>query len=244
MSLESPPPVQIVRLQLPQARPLWSYLILAVHVLIFIAGQLVGHNLVLALGAKINEAIVAGEVWRLATAMFLHVDLIHLAFNGYALFNFGPLVERNYGRLRFLIAYGLAGLAGSAFSFLLSPRPSVGASGAIFGLIGVVGAFYFLYRRQLVAGQSRLLNIVGIAFYNLLYGVVTPAIDNWAHIGGLLAGLALGWALAPLYRVRQSDPWMPPRLEDQSSFQRQAFGVVLVSAVIALVILGGMLRWR
>ncbi len=244
MSLESPPPVQIVRLQLPQTRPLWSYVILAVNVLIFIAGQLIGHNLVLALGAKINGAIVAGEVWRLVTAMFLHVDLVHLAFNSYALFSFGTLVERNYGRQRFLIAYVLAGLGGSALSFLLSPRPSVGASGAIFGLIGVLGAYYFIYRRQLVAGPSRLLNIVGIVFYNLLYGLITPAIGNWAHIGGLLAGLALGWALAPRYQLRQPDPWFPPRLEDQSSAQRQLSGIALVSMAIALVVLGGMLRWR
>lgn len=243
MSLETPPPVQIVRLRLPQARPLWSYVILAVNVLVFVAGQLIGHNLVLVLGAKINQAIVAGEFWRLATAMFLHVDLLHLAFNSYALYSFGTQVERSYGRRRFLIAYALSGLGGSALSFLLSPRPSVGASGAIFGLVGVLGAYYFIYRRQLAGGPSRLLNIIVIVFYNVLYGLTTPAIDNWAHIGGLLTGLALGWALAPLYRLRQPDPWFPPRLEDQSSVQRQLLGVVVVSIAIALVVLGGLLRW-
>lgn len=243
MSLETPPPVQVMRLRLPQSRPLWSYVILAANVLIFIIGQLVGHNLVLALGAKINQAIVAGEFWRLATAMFLHVDLVHLAFNSYALFSFGTQVEQSYGRRRFLVAYALSGLGGSALSFLLSPRPSVGASGAIFGLIGVLGAYYFIYRRQLTGGPSRLLNIMVIVFYNVLYGLSTPAIDNWAHIGGLLTGLALGWSLAPLYRLRQPDPWLPPRLEDESSAPRQLLGVVVVSITIVLIVLGGMLRW-
>jgi len=233
----------VVRLQVPQAVPLWAYVILVLNLLVFVVSWMLEPRLVLALGAKVNEAIVAGEMWRLVTAIFLHVDLLHIAFNSYALLIFGPQVERPYGRARFLVMYFLTGLAGSALSFLLSPRPSVGASGAIFGLIGVLGAYLYRYREQLLAGRSRLTGIVGIVAYNLLYGFIVPVVDNWAHIGGLLAGLVLGWFMAPRYQMVQPDPLRPPQLADRSSPRLWLQGLALVGLGIALAVAGGMVRW-
>jgi rhomboid protease GluP len=195
------------------------------------------------MGAKINQAIVAGEVWRLGTSIFLHVDLLHIAFNSYALLAFGPRVERPYGWLRFPLIYFLSGLAGSALSFLFSPSPSVGASGAIFGLIGVVGTYLYRYRDRIAAGRARLANVLGVIGYNLLYGFMVPAVDNWAHIGGLLAGLALGWFLAPRYEVAQPDLLGPPQVVDRRSPIRWLTGIALVALAIGLTLLGGFVRW-
>ncbi|MBN1954193.1 MAG: rhomboid family intramembrane serine protease [Anaerolineae bacterium] len=237
------PAAPIVQLQIPQAIPFWTYVLLGLNLLIFAGSWLLGPELILALGAKVNEAIIAGEVWRLATAMFLHVDLLHIAFNSYALFSFGQHVERPYGRFCFLSMYVLSGLAGSAFSFLCSSRPSVGASGAIFGLIGVLGAYLYRYRDRLAAGRSRLSNVIGIVIYNLLYGFVMPAVDNWAHIGGLLAGLVLGWFLAPVYQIRQRGPLGSPQLVNDRSPWQWLVGTALVSVGIAIVLALGFLRW-
>lgn len=237
------PPPPMIQLRIPQAKPLWSYALLAVNVLVFAASLLLGQEIILWLGAKNNQAIVAGEVWRLVTAMFLHVDVLHILFNSYALLIFGVQVERLYGRPRFLLTYFLGGLAGSAFSFLLSARDSVGASGAIFGLIGVMGAYLFRHRKQLSGAQARLTNILFIAGYNLFYGFVAPRVDNWAHIGGLLAGLALGWFLSPNYEIVQLDPATPPRVVDRNAPAQWLPGTALVTLGIFLVLLGGFLRW-
>ncbi len=238
----APPPL-LVRVRVPQFRPLWTYVILALNIVIFIASFVVGQNLILAYGAKINEAIVAGEFWRLVTAMFLHVDWMHIGFNSYALLIFGLQVERFYGQPRFLLLYFLGGLGGSALSFLLSPSPSVGASGAIFALIGVLGGYYFRYRNQSTAGRSRLGNILFVVFYNLTYGFVVPGIDNWAHIGGLLVGLTLGWLLAPNYQIDPLGPYNSPQVRDQNTPQRWLLASALVSLAIGLVIALGMIRW-
>lgn len=236
----SPPAMQV---RIPHTAPLWTYILLVVNVLAFLASLLINSEFVLALGAKVNSAIVNGEFWRLATAMFLHVDFLHIAFNGYALFIFGPQVERTYGRTRFLILYLLSGLGGSALSFLMHPSPSVGASGAIFGLIGVLGAYLYRYRDRLATGRSRLTNIIGVILYNLLYGFLIPFVDNWGHIGGLIAGLVLGWTLAPRYEIVNTSPSEPPRLIDRSPVGQWLWGIVGVSLGIVLVVWGGLLRW-
>ena len=248
MSYEAPPsiaypPPTAIHLRIPQSRPLWTYVILALNSLVFAASFLVGQGALLWWGAKDNQAIVAGQVWRLVTAMFLHVDLLHIAFNSYALVIFGTQVEQLYGRSRFLTMYFLSGLAGSAFSFLFSPRDSVGASGAIFGLIGITGIYLYRYRKQLAGGRNRLMNILSVAAYNLIYGFIVPGIDNWAHIGGLLSGLVLGWFLAPIYEMTPLTPLLSAQIVRRDSATGCLTGTALVSLGIFLVLLGGFLRW-
>ena len=154
------------------------------------------------LGAKANDLILQGDYWRLITAMFLHAGLLHIAFNGYALLIFGQQVERFYGWARFLAIYFVAGLAGSIASFAFSRADSVGASGAIFGVLGALGAFFWIHRRLLGAmARTQLWNALAIAGLNLVLGVSqSGAIDNLAHAGGLLGGLVTGLLLAPRYR--------------------------------------------
>lgn len=230
-------------LRVPRYPPRWTYGILAANGLVFLLSLAVGRNLALAVGAKINQAIVMGEWWRLLTAIFLHADFLHIAFNSYALFVFGTRLESIYGPGRFLALYLLAGISGSALSFALSPRASVGASGAIFGLIGGLAAYYYRYRKQLNTGSGPLANLITVALYNLFYGIVVPGIDNWGHLGGLIAGTVLGWFFVPEYRVVLLPEPHPLALVDARRAARGWMGVALVGIGIAVACLVGVLRW-
>ncbi len=143
-----------------------------------------------ALGAR-DYHVIHGEWWRLVTAVFLHGNLIHLLFNSLVLFDVGPAVEEMYGAARFLVLYVLAGIGGSLASFIWHPYViMVGASGALFGLIGVMIAYGYRHRTAL-AEQVKTM-YVRWAIYGLAFGFIVPGIDNAAHIGGLLAGMAYG----------------------------------------------------
>ena len=163
----------------------------------------------LAWGANYGRLSASGEWWRLATAMFLHVGVIHLLMNMWVLWDAGPLVERMLGHVAFASAYLLAGLAGSCASALWSPdRPSAGASGAIFGIFGVLGAFLLRQRHALPPGALTRLTRSSLFFvgYNVIYGLTNPSIDMAAHLGGLAGGFVVGLplvhALTPEARAR------------------------------------------
>ena len=155
--------------------------------------------------------------WRLFTAMFLHIGVLHIGFNMWALAWLGAQAEQLYGRFRFLLIYLLAGLAGSVASMAVLPgldHVSAGASGAIFGIIGVLLAYYFRYRTQLGAvGRSQLYNMAIIAALNLFLSAQVQNVDDWAHLGGLLGGTILGLLLAPAYQMVM-DSEHRPRLVD------------------------------
>ena len=140
-----------------------------------------------AYGARINQLIRAGEVWRFLTPVLLHASIPHILFNMYALVVIGVGLERYFGHGRFLLLYILTGFTGNVLSFLLSSGYSVGASTAIFGLLGAEGVF--LYQNRQIFGenaQRALMNILLIAGINLFIGGVSQGIDNWGHVGGLL----------------------------------------------------------
>lgn len=155
----------------------------------------------LNLGAKVNELIVQGEVWRLVTPIFLHVSIPHILFNLYAIYIFGPNLEFSYGRMRFLLLYMVGGIAGNVASFYFSPYVSAGASTAIFGMVAAQGVLVFR-NRKFFGRQARpiLNNILLIVVINLVFGATVGGIDNWGHIGGLVGGLAFAWFAGPLYK--------------------------------------------
>jgi rhomboid protease GluP len=191
---------------LPLHRPVVTWILLAAILVVFgletLAGGSTNTEVLVRLGAKVTPLIVAGEYWRLFTAMFLHIGVFHLFFNSYALFAIGTELERVFGPLRFTLVYVLSGLAGSLASYAFSYTLSAGASGAIFGVIGALAAFFLLHRERLGAwGRARLGNIAFLIALNLFLGFTRPGIDNLGHIGGLVGGLRLGWALAPRYRL-------------------------------------------
>lgn len=213
----STPQTVAVRLPASQVRAAW--ILLAMNVVLFGITQIMStlpitqncfglssYSCALRiLGWKENALIAQGQYWRLLTAMFLHGNLIHILFNGYALYILGPEAERIYGTLRFLALYFLAGLAGSVASYAFSPAPSVGASGAIFGLVGGLAAFYYVTRDVLGDyGRNQLRGMIAIVIINLLIGFGgSGVIDNNAHIGGLLGGGLVGLSLAPRYAINR-----------------------------------------
>jgi rhomboid protease GluP len=188
-----------------------TYTLLAITILVFILQQASvfltgGVDLVANLGLKVNELILDGQLWRLITPMFLHGSLLHIGFNMYALLIFGPGLERFYGHGRFLLLYFLAGFAGNVVSFMFSEAPSLGSSTAIFGLLGAEGVF--LYRNQQIFGgtaRRALSNIIMIAIINLAIGL-SPGIDNWGHLGGLIGGTIFAWLAGPVLRVEGTYP--------------------------------------
>lgn len=151
-------------------------------------------------GAKYGFLIAAGEWWRFVTPIFLHGGLIHLAFNTWVLFDLGPAVESLYGSQKFMVLYVLSGIASFVASFLWRPNAiSIGASGAIFGLIGAMIAYG--YRQRQSTGDSVKNMFVRWAMYGLLYGFLIPGVDNAAHLGGLAAGVAFGWFVSDMPSV-------------------------------------------
>ncbi|NJN81120.1 MAG: rhomboid family intramembrane serine protease [Caldilineaceae bacterium] len=151
-------------------------------------------------GAKVNPLVASGETWRLFTAMFIHIGVIHLLFNLYALNALGPMVEGYYGHLRFTAIYLVGGLFGSLASYAFSPVPSAGASGAIFGLAGAILVYFLRYRENFGArGRAILQNMLVVIGINLVLGLSLPGIDNWGHMGGLVGGALVAWGVTPRY---------------------------------------------
>jgi rhomboid protease GluP len=193
-------------------------------------------DLLLMWGAKDNIAIAAGDqYYRFFTMMFLHGGLLHLLFNTIALTSFGSEIERIAGTQRFLGIYFVGGLMGGVASYIFSPNPAVGASGAIFALIGAEIVFIWLNRAVFGERAKQMLGSVGFtALANIGIGFSVPNIDNMAHIGGLIGGLLCGFCVMPLLmtiesdmgpvRIRQSRPW-------------GWYGVVAVTIVLIVVVM-------
>jgi len=178
--------------------------IAAVFVVEMLEGGLSDPNVLLALGANYPPAVLGqGEWWRLFTSMFLHGGFVHALLNGWALYQLGALFELAVGSFRMLVVYLIAGLAGSAASLLWTQGLSVGASGAIFGLLGAMIAFLLRRRERLTPfARSLLGQLVAWAAINIFIGFTVPMIDNAAHLGGCAAGFVLGLLL----RGRQAEP--------------------------------------
>ena len=230
-------------------RPYATWLLLAANVALFLLTELLGSSTaketLVRLGAMESWLISSGEYWRLFTAMFLHSGLIHLGFNVIGLFIFGQQLERLYGHSRFLVIYILGGLAGSvtSYAFNLSVTQyaiGVGASGALFGTLGALTAFFLSNRSRLgETGRQTLIGLVVLASINLFVGFIIPGIDNFAHIGGFAGGFLLGMAYCPRYRTVYNLMGWPERLEDTNSIYRRLWVIpVAVAALVAVVLAG------
>lgn len=182
-----------------------TYSLIAITLVVFL-GQFLSIELfqfdwLLEMGAKSGPEILSGEIWRFITPIFLHVTIPHVLINMYSLYAIGPAVERFFGTARFVAVYLLSGIAGVILSLAFSPYPSAGASGAIFGLLGALGAFLYIHRGLFGRfGLIQLRQIVLVALLNLGLGLM-PGIDNWGHLGGLLAGIALTLFLGPRFEA-------------------------------------------
>lgn len=193
-----------------------------------------------------KEAVRGGEYWRLLTVALVHGGFLHLAFNMYALYIAGPLIEALYGRAMFLAFYLLAAAGGSVASYLFLPGVSVGASGAIFGLFGLVFMATFVHRPALGRQARALTSQIGtLIVINLVIGFGIGGlarIDNAAHVGGLVVGAWLGLMVAPrgaatLASLWQRVPQTSGRFRDRHATALAVTGIAVVILVLAVALL-------
>ena len=183
-------------------------IIIALCVLVFIAMYIWGRGsedtiTLLMFGANFRPLIQAGEIWRLATSMFLHIGIVHLVVNMYSLLIIGRQLESFLGKWKFLIVYLGSGIIGSLLSVVIHSSISAGASGAIFGLLGSL--LYFGYHYRLYLGAVLKTQVIPIIILNLLIGFMVPGIDNFAHIGGLVGGYLITMAVGIPGRSKKND---------------------------------------
>jgi membrane associated rhomboid family serine protease len=169
----------------------------------------------------VTGGLAGGEWWRLLSSIFLHAGLIHLALNAYALWIFGQIMEREVGRIATLAVFLTTGVFAGAASYAFAPGfiVAVGASGAVFGLVGAFITYNYL-RRHNVMAQARLRAAISMLALNLIIGITIPAIDWRAHLGGVVAGLLAGFAV---------DPSRPPAM-------RRLFTVLGLTAIVAAAV--------
>jgi len=155
-------------------------------------------------GALIRERVLAGEWWRMITATFLHGSPDHLIGNMIALFIVGMACEHAFGAARTAAIYFGSGLAGSAFSLATGPGPSVGASGAIFGVLMAVVVMLYRNQQYFFVRDKRIgFVLVAWAAWQLFVGFMSPFIDNFAHLGGMTGGAIAGLLLTPTLARRE-----------------------------------------
>jgi rhomboid protease GluP len=215
--------------------PLVSFLLILVNVLLFVFELTRGVSALkptsadmIGWGANVAALTLNGEGWRLLSSMFLHIGLIHIAFNMYMLFAFGPLVEDRFGSARFTLVYFLSGLFGSLVSAEWHAAQggqivvvAAGASGALMGISGAYVGHWLVARGR--AGMQEELNMGPLAQtigLNLILGFINPGVDNACHVGGLISGVVLGSSFA------------------LGSFEHSKLKRVAASTLISLVSLG------
>lgn len=219
-------------------RPPFTVTLVGLNVLVFAAMVATGASLmdtssqVLRWGATFGPLALDGQPWRIITSNYVHGSILHLAVNMWSLWQVGRLSERIFGGWTYSLVYTACGIAGSLASLFRDPmRVSVGASGAIFGLVGaLIGALY-LGKLPIPkpAQQALLKNLLVVVVINLIYGAQASKIDNSAHIGGLLMGLALGGVLGP-------------RLMEPRDQRRAHERMVFVAAALLLVGFGSYVK--
>lgn len=231
-----------IAIKLPDAKPTVTYTIMgitiAVFALQFISQSVFGYDIPASYGMKVNELIAQGEFWRLFTPMLLHGSIMHIGFNMYALYLFGRRLERYFGHWRFLALYLISGFAGNVISMMFTESPSLGASTAIFGLLGAQGIF--IYQNRVLFGNQTgqaLQSIVLVAVVNLLIGL-SPGIDNWGHIGGLVAGLIFTWIGGPVLAPTGAYPYA--RLEDQRETNEVYIAIAASFGFFAILAIGAL----
>ena len=178
-----------------------TYTIIILNILLYLIEVIKSRNLIdidiytlIQMGAKVNVLINSGEIYRLLTSAFLHGGIIHIFFNMSALNIIGREVEAVYGSKRYIAIYVISALGGSVVSYLFKPNSiSVGASGAIFGLLGAMLIFGLKERDKI--GKQYMKNILETIGLNVIIGITIPNIDNFAHLGGLILGAITSFIL-------------------------------------------------
>ncbi len=184
-------------------KPIMTYILLGIIAIVFLLRFFIDPNeLVYWLGNQ-RDLVKMGEYYRLITCAFVHIDIVHLMCNMYALYSIGSLAESYYGKIKFTLIYFVSAITGSLLSIIMSDTFSIGASGAIFGLLGCL--LYFGYHYRVYFGSVLLNKIVPVIVLNLFIGFMIQGIDNFAHIGGLVGGFLISKAVGINSRDKKSD---------------------------------------
>lgn len=195
-------------------KPIITYALIFSNIIMFIMCLIAGGslfemdpNLLYNFGGLVNyEAMESPiEFYRLIPSMFLHADLIHILFNLYALYILGPQLESFFGKVKYLIIYLVSGLIGGLITmiFLHDGYVSIGASGAIFGLIG--SFIFFGYHYRVYFGQVIKSQIIPLLIFNLILGLFSSTIGLSAHVGGFIGGILVSKAVGVKYKTTKSD---------------------------------------
>lgn len=180
-------------------KPIITYAIMAICVIVFALMYILGDGsldniTLLRFGANLDVLTKNGDYFRLITCAFLHIGIVHLIFNMYALYIIGPQIESFFGKIKYLSIYLISAVSASILSLSFNTNTiSAGASGAIFGLLGAL--LYFGYHYRVYLGNAVRSQIIPIIIINLLFGFTMTGIDNAAHIGGLIGGVLASIAL-------------------------------------------------
>ena len=207
--------------------PIITYAIIAICIIMFMITTLFSSNseyfidTLVKFGANTPSYTKNGEFYRLLTCIFLHAGIIHLACNMYSLYIIGPQLESFYGKIKYLFIFLISGISGSILSLAFSANNlvSVGASGAIFGLLGAL--LYFGYHYRVFLGNALKSNILPVIIINLSIGFIISGIDNFAHIGGLIGGIFAAMACG---------------VPDKSSKTDRTNGIVLLLIYLGFII--------
>lgn len=233
--------------------PLVTYAIIAICVVLF------GIDVVLSGGATLGGglfgggvgplgesqlinafAVRNGEWWRIFTSAFFHLGPIHLAFNMYVLYLYGQIAERLYGHLEYAVMYLLCAAGGSVLTILIDPAQfAAGASGAIFGLIGLL--FVVSRRHHAVLGREARMMVAGIGSYLvflLVFTFVVPNISWTGHLGGLIVGALLGYLLPPTGVETLGGMWRTPTGERLMGTMPRILRAAVYAGVVVLLFLG------
>jgi membrane associated rhomboid family serine protease len=233
--------------------PIVTYGIIAICVALFVADAILTNGATLGGGlfgggvGPIGEAnlifaplVAAGEWWRIFTSAFIHLGPVHLAFNMIVLYQYGSLVERIYGPIEYTLIYLLCAAGGSVLTILVDPGQSAaGASGAIFGLVGLL--FVVSRRHHAVLGREARMMVAGIGgfvVYLLIFTFVFPGISWTGHIGGLVVGAVLGFFLPPTGVATLSGMWRTAAGERLHGAMPPALRAAVYLAVAAVLAAG------
>jgi rhomboid protease GluP len=199
-------------------------------------------SILLQYGAKDNQLILQGEYWRFLTAIFLHANLLHVGLNLLNFLFLGITLERLFGRASFLFIFLITGLISTICSFLFSPSAiSVGASGAIFGLVGAYSLFIWRHRLAFPRnGLGAILWLVIVIGANLGIGFALTNVDNMAHLGGLISGGMLGLLFTPFYHVGEDGL----ARNQQSLLRRWPLALLTLFCTIVIAIIALLLHPR
>lgn len=184
--------------------PIMTKILITINIVIFVLQLVLGWNVVANFGANYAPFVKSGKFYVLFTSMFIHGNLIHLLFNMYALYIIGPQVESFYGKIKYLAIYFGSGILGALLSdIFLQNSISVGASGAIFGLLSSIVYFGYHYRAYLdTVIRSQIMPLI---IFNIFLGIVIPNIDTFCHIGGLIGGVLVSMACGIKYKSSKSE---------------------------------------